>query len=81
MFAFNRTPFLLTEGYRAMNEALDHLPHGLGELPPGIHPQREVRVVVNRAKCVGGNTPVNGEGGVIPGPSTAGGRSRGSSRR
>jgi NTE family protein len=53
MFAFNRTPFLLEEGYRAMNEALDRLPHGLDELPPGIHPQREVRVKVDRALCIG----------------------------
>lgn len=53
MFAFNRTPFLLEEGYRAMNEALDRLPKGLDELPPGIHPQREVRVTVDRVLCVG----------------------------
>jgi NTE family protein len=53
MFAFNRTPFLLAEGYRAMNEALDLLPQGFGELPPGIHPQREVRVSVDRARCIG----------------------------
>ena len=53
MFAFNRTPFLLEEGYRAMNEALDRLPHSLEELPPGIHPQREVKVTVDRDLCVG----------------------------
>jgi NTE family protein len=53
MFAFNRTPFLLEEGYRAMNEALDRLPRGLDELPAGIHPQREVRVTVDRRLCVG----------------------------
>lgn len=53
MFAFNRTPYLLEEGYRAMNEALDVLPRGLAELPPGIHPQREVRVSVDRARCIG----------------------------
>ncbi len=53
MFAFNRTPFLLEEGYRAMNAALDALPHGLDQLPPGIHPQREVLVHVDRDRCVG----------------------------
>lgn len=53
MFAFNRTPFLLEEGYRAMNEALDLLPHGIVDLPPGIHPQREVRVKVDRDRCIG----------------------------
>lgn len=53
MFAFTRTPFLLEEGYRAMNEALDRLPHGLDELPAGIHPQREVSVSVDRSLCVG----------------------------
>jgi NTE family protein len=53
MFAFNRTPFLLEEGRRAMNQALDLLPHGLEDLPPGIHPQREVRIRVDRDKCVG----------------------------
>ena len=53
MFAFNRTPFLLEEGYRAMNEALDRLPHGLEDLPPGIHPQAEVSVKVDRTLCVG----------------------------
>ncbi|HEU5217189.1 MAG TPA: patatin-like phospholipase family protein [Gemmatimonadales bacterium] len=53
MFAFNRTPFLLEEGYRAMNEALDSLPRGIDDLPPGIHPQREVWVRVERPRCIG----------------------------
>jgi NTE family protein len=53
MFAFNRTPFLLEEGYRAMTKALDLLPHDLLNLPPGIHPQREVSVKVDRALCIG----------------------------
>ena len=53
MFAFNRTPFLIAEGYRALNEALDVLPPGFDALPPGIHPQREVRVAVDPVKCVG----------------------------
>jgi len=53
MFAFNRTPYLIEEGYRAMNEALDLLPHDIMDLPPGIHPQREVRVTVDRGLCIG----------------------------
>lgn len=53
MFAFNRTPFLIAEGYRALNEALDLLPHSLDELPAGIHPQREVQVSVDPVKCIG----------------------------
>jgi NTE family protein len=53
MFAFNRTPFLIAEGYRATNEALDMIPSDLKDLPPGIHPQREMRVWVEAAECVG----------------------------
>ncbi len=53
MFAFNRTPFLIAEGYRATNETLDQLPRDLRHLPPGIHPQREMRVWVDPEKCVG----------------------------
>ena len=53
MFAFNRTPYLIAEGYRAMNEALDLLPREIDRLPPGIHPQREVQVRVDPARCVG----------------------------
>lgn len=53
MFAFNRTPFLIAEGYRALNETLDLLPMSLDQLPAGIHPQREVQVRVDAVKCVG----------------------------
>jgi NTE family protein len=53
MFAFNRTPFLIAEGYRALNETLDSLPRGLDGLPAGIHPQREMQVRVKRELCVG----------------------------
>jgi NTE family protein len=52
MFAFHRTAFLIAEGYRALNEAFDGLRDGLAELPPGIHPQREVRVRVVAERCV-----------------------------
>ena len=53
MFAFHRTAFLIAEGYRALNEALDLLPRPLTALPPGLHPQREVAVKVVRERCVG----------------------------
>jgi NTE family protein len=53
MFAFNRTPYLITEGYRALNEVLDLLPDDLSVLPAGIHPQREMTVRVDRSRCIG----------------------------
>lgn len=52
MFAFNRTPYLIAEGYRALNAALDMLPTDLAALPPGIFPQREVAVRVDAEKCI-----------------------------
>lgn len=52
MFAFHRTAFLIAEGYRATSEALDLVPRQLAELPPGLHPQREVLVKVVRERCV-----------------------------
>ncbi|MEO8452084.1 MAG: patatin-like phospholipase family protein [Gemmatimonadota bacterium] len=53
MFAFNRTPFLVAEGYRAMNQALDRLPTTLDRLPPGIHPQHQVELSIDPIRCVG----------------------------
>ncbi len=53
MFAFNRTPYLIAEGYRATHAALDALPDRLDTLPPGLHPQREVEITVDRERCVG----------------------------
>lgn len=53
MFAFHRTAFLIAEGYRALNEALDLLPRPLASLAPGLHPQREVSVKVVRERCIG----------------------------
>lgn len=52
MFSFHRTAFLIAEGYRALNEALDLLPRQLSKLAPGVHPQREVAVKVVRERCV-----------------------------
>ncbi|MEZ4586423.1 MAG: patatin-like phospholipase family protein [Gemmatimonadales bacterium] len=53
MFAFNRTPYLIAEGFRATNATLDCLPTDLTRLPAGIHPQREVEVRVDRERCTG----------------------------
>ncbi|HEX9894478.1 MAG TPA: patatin-like phospholipase family protein [Gemmatimonadales bacterium] len=54
MFAFNRTPVLISEGYRSTLEALDLLPDGIDSLPPGgIHPLRHVEVKVDSPRCVG----------------------------
>lgn len=53
MFAFNRTPYLIAEGFRALNATLDQLPRDLEGLPPGIHPQREVTLSVDREACIG----------------------------
>src|ERR1041384_13463 len=53
MLAFTRPPFLIPEGYRAVNEALDLLPSDFGQLPSGLHPQREMTVRVERGRCVG----------------------------
>lgn len=53
MFSFNRTPYLIAEGFRALNATLDQLPADLAELPDGVHPQRRVTVTVDDARCVG----------------------------
>jgi len=52
MFAFHRTAFLIAEGHRALNEALDLLPKPLEQLAPGLHPQREMLVKVIRERCI-----------------------------
>jgi NTE family protein len=53
MFAFNRTPFLIAEGYRATVDSLDRLPATLDALPPGVHPIRRVCLRVDRERCIG----------------------------
>jgi NTE family protein len=53
MFAFNRTPYLIAEGFRAMTATLDRLPDDLTRLPAGLHPQREVELRVERDACTG----------------------------
>jgi len=53
MFAFNRTPYLIAEGFRSLNATLDVLPPDLRTLPAGIHPQREVTVSIDQDACIG----------------------------
>lgn len=53
MFAFNRTPFLIAEGYRATLDTLDRLAAPLDQLPPGIHPRRLGRLTVDPVRCIG----------------------------
>lgn len=53
MFSFNRTPYLIAEGFRALNATLDRLPADLTGLPPGLHPQREIRLSIDAEACIG----------------------------
>lgn len=53
MFAFNRTPYLIAEGFRALNSTLDQLPSELAALPNGIHPQWEIELAIDPKTCVG----------------------------
>lgn len=52
MFVFNRTPYLIAEGYRATHEALDALPARLSDLAPGIYPQRQLHLSISPPDCV-----------------------------
>jgi NTE family protein len=53
MFAFNRTPYLIAEGFRSLNATFDQLPEDLSTLPTGIHPQREIELKIDAKACVG----------------------------
>ncbi len=53
MFVFNRTPWLIAEGYRATHEALDALPAPIDQLAPAIYPQRAVQISISAPDCVG----------------------------
>ena len=53
MFVFNRTPYLISEGYRSTLEALDALTTPLQQLTPGVYPRQEMAITVNEAECVG----------------------------
>jgi ferredoxin len=53
MFAFDQTPALLAEGYRATAEALDAMGASFCGIETGLHPRRRVRVRVDDARCVG----------------------------
>jgi NTE family protein len=53
MFSFNDTREMIEEGYRATTEALAEYRERLFVDEPGIYPQRRVRVVVDRDRCIG----------------------------
>lgn len=53
MFSFEHTPELISEGYRATAEALDQFGHELAGVGRGMHPRRQVRVEVDRGRCIG----------------------------
>lgn len=52
MFVFNRTPWLIAEGYRATHEALDALPGPLDRIPATIYPQRDLEIAISAPDCV-----------------------------
>lgn len=52
MFVFNRTPYLIAEGYRATHEALDALPTTLDALPVAIYPERRLHLRIDAPACV-----------------------------
>ncbi|HET7456573.1 MAG TPA: patatin-like phospholipase family protein [Gemmatimonadaceae bacterium] len=51
-FSFDDTPALIAEGYRAANEALDHLGEALAS-HGGVFPRRAVRLTVDEDRCTG----------------------------
>lgn len=53
MFTFNKTPYLIAEGYRATMDALDRVARPLDQLLAGIHPKHDVIIRVDRERCVG----------------------------
>jgi NTE family protein len=53
MFAFDRTEELLEAGYRATVATLDQLDNRLDGIGDGMHPRRQLRVVVDAERCVG----------------------------
>ncbi len=53
MFAFDRTAELLDAGYRATITTLDRLGGRLDQMTRGLHPTRQLRVLVDEQRCVG----------------------------
>ncbi len=58
MFAFDRTEELLEAGYRATLQTLDQLGGRLSGVTRGMHPRRQLRVMVDQERCVGCGTCV-----------------------
>lgn len=53
MFAFDKTEELIEAGYRATAQTLDQLGNHLHRIPQGMHPMRQLHVMVDDARCVG----------------------------
>jgi NTE family protein len=53
MFAFDKTEELIEAGYRATASTLDQVGNHLHRIPRGMHPMRQLRVMVDDARCVG----------------------------
>lgn len=53
MFSFEHTLELMDEGYRATVEALDQFGHELAGVGRGMHPRRQVRIEIERGRCIG----------------------------
>jgi NTE family protein len=53
MFAFDRTEELIQAGYRATAQTLDQLGAHIHRIPAGMHPTRQLRVMVDDKRCVG----------------------------
>ena len=53
MFSFDRTAELIEAGYRATAQTLDQLGGHLHRVPAGMHPIRQLHVMVDAARCVG----------------------------
>jgi ferredoxin len=53
MFSFDRTAELIEAGYQATAQTLDQLGGHLHRVPAGMHPIRQLHVMVDAARCVG----------------------------
>lgn len=51
-FSFTRADELMEAGYNAAIEALEHLDQWV-QFDGGIHPRRQIRITVDREKCIG----------------------------
>ena len=53
MFAFDHTAELIDAGYRATAQTLDQLGGQIDRIPSGMHPVRQLHVMVDDRRCVG----------------------------